>query len=131
MGANGCTTSSGRLFVMDRNSKQRYLVETGSDLCVFLLRLLPGRRECTDYTPCAANGTTILTYVWASRSMNLGLRRHFTLQFVIEDVDLPITGVDLLYHYGLLLDCRNNRLLDRVTSLCTPGLSGPLSVRSV
>jgi hypothetical protein len=47
------------------------------------------------------------------------------------DVDLPIIGVDLLSHYGLLVDCRNNRLLDEVTSLSTPGLIAPLSVPSV
>jgi hypothetical protein len=60
--ANFCTTSSGRLFVTDRTTKQRYLVDTGSDLCVFPRKLLPGRRERTDYTPYAANGTTIPTY---------------------------------------------------------------------
>jgi len=33
--ANVCTTKSGRLFFMDRNSKRRYLLQTVSDLCVF------------------------------------------------------------------------------------------------
>jgi len=33
--ANVCTTSSGHLFISDRTSKQRYLVDTRSDLCVF------------------------------------------------------------------------------------------------
>ena len=60
--ANGCTTSSGRLFIMDRNSKQRYLVDIGSDLCVFPRRLLQGHWERTDYTLYAANGTTIPIY---------------------------------------------------------------------
>ena len=63
--------------------------------------------------------------------MNLGLRRDFTWRFVIADVDLPIIGLDLLSHYGLLVDCRNNRLLDGVASLSTPGLIAPLSVLSV
>jgi hypothetical protein len=44
---------------------------------------------------------------------------------VIADVELPIIGVDLLSYYGLLVDCRNNRLLDGVTSLSTPGLNAP------
>jgi len=131
MAANVCTTSSGRLFVIDRYSKQRYLVDTGSDLCVFPRKLLLGRREHTDYTLYAANGTTIPTYGWASRSLNLGLCCDFTWCFVIVDVDLPIIGVDLLSHYGLLVDCRNNRLLDGVTSLSTPGLIAPPSVPSV
>jgi len=65
MSANVCTTSSGRLFVMDRYSKQLYLVDTGSDLCGFPRKLLPGRMERTDNTLYAANGTTILTYGWA------------------------------------------------------------------
>jgi len=106
-------------------------VDTGSDLCVFPRKLLPGRRERTDYTLYAAKGTTIPTYGWTSRSLNLGLRRDFTWRFVIADVDLPIIGVDLLSHYGLLFDCRNNRLLDGVTSLSTPGLTAPPSVPSV
>ena len=138
MVANVCTTSSGRLFVMDRNSKQRYLVDTGSNMCVYPRRLLPGHRERTDYNLYAANGTIIPTYGWASRNLNLGLHRDFTWRFVIADVDLPIIGVDLpiigvdlLSHYGLLVDCRNNRLLDGVTSLSTPGLIAPLSVPRV
>jgi len=63
--------------------------------------------------------------------LNLGLRRDFTWRFVIADVDLPIIGVDLVSHYGLLVDCRNYQLLDVVTSLCTPGLIAPPKVASV
>jgi hypothetical protein len=76
--ADVCTTSSGYLFVIDRNSKQRYLVNPGSDMCVFPTRLLPKSRERTDNTLYAANVTTIPTYGWGSRSMNLELRRDFT-----------------------------------------------------
>jgi len=131
MAAKVCTTRSGRLFVIDRYSKQRYLVDTGSDLCVFPRKLLSGRRARTDYTLYTANGTTILTYGWTSRSMNLGLRRDFPCRFVIADIDLPVIEVDLLTHYGLLVDCRYIRLLDGVTSLSTPGLTAPPSVPSV
>jgi hypothetical protein len=106
-------------------------VDTGSDLYVFPRKLLSGRRERTDYTLYAANGTTMPTYGWTSRSLNLGLRRDFTWRFVIADVQLPIIDVDLLSHLGLLVDCRNNRLLDGVISLSTPGLIAPPSVPSV
>jgi hypothetical protein len=91
-------------------------VDTGSDLCVFPRKLLPGCRELTDYTLYAANGTAIHTYGWTPRSLNKGLLRDITWRFVIADVELSIIGVDLLSHYGLLVDCRNNRLLDGVTS---------------
>ena len=50
---------------------------------------------------------------------------------MIANVDLPIIGVDLLSHYGILVDWRNNHLLEGVTSLSTPGLITPLSIRSV
>jgi len=129
--ANVCTTSSGRLFITDRVSKRRYLVDTGSDLCVFPRKFLPGRRERTDYNLYPANGTTIHTYGWISQNLNLGLRRGFVWRFVVADVQIPIIGVDLLSYYGLLIDCRNNRLLDGVTSLSTPGLTAPPSVPSV
>jgi hypothetical protein len=46
-------------------------------------------------------------------------------------VQLPITGVYLLSHYGLLVDCRNNRLLDEVTSLSRPGRKVTSSVPSM
>jgi len=129
--ANICTTSSSHLFIMDRISKQQYLVDTGSDLCVFPCKLLPGSRGRTDYTLYVANGTTIPTYEWTSHSLNLGLRSEFIWCFVIADVQVPIIGVDLFSHYGPLVDCRNNHLLNRVTSLSTPGLITPPSVPSV
>jgi hypothetical protein len=50
---------------------------------------------------------------------------------VITDVEVPIIGMDLLSYYGLLVDCRNNRLLDGVTSLSTRGLTAPAAVPSV
>ena len=101
-------------------------METESDLCVFPRKILLGRRESTDCTLYAANGTTIPTYGWTSRS----LRREFTWRFVIADMDLPIIEVDLLYHNGLLVDCRKNRMLDDVTSLSTPSLTAPSSAPS-
>jgi hypothetical protein len=84
-----------------------------------------------DYNLYAANGTTIPTYGSTSRSLDYGLRRDFMWRFVIADVQLPIIGVDLLTHYGLQVDCRDNRLLDGVTSLSTPGLTVSPSVPSV
>jgi hypothetical protein len=50
---------------------------------------------------------------------------------VIADVQLLIIGVDLLSHYGLLVNCRNNCLLNGVTLLSAPGLVTSLSVPSV
>ena len=119
MAADACSTTSGRLFITDRVSNLRFLVDTGSDLSVVPGRHVPGRKERTSYDLFTANGTPIPTYGWHTLTLNLGLRRDFTWRFVMADVQLPIIGVDLLANFKLLVDYRNNRILDGVTSLST------------
>ena len=46
-------------------------------------------------------------------------------------VELPIIGMDFLSHFNLLVDCRNNRLLDGITSLSSPGHRTKSTVLSV
>ncbi len=104
--ANVCTTISGRLFITDHVSNQRYLIHNGFDLSVFPCRLLPKRRVRIDYFLYAANGTTIPTYGWVSRSLNLGLCRDLTWHFIVAEVELHIIGVDFLSHFSLLVDFR-------------------------
>jgi hypothetical protein len=82
--------------------------------------LIPRRRERVNYDLCAANGTTIRTYGWLPLSLNLGLRKEFTWRFVVADVTQPLIAADSLSHFGLLVDCKNNRLLDAVTSFSVP-----------
>jgi predicted aspartyl protease len=127
MAADVCSTPPGRLFIIDRVSNLRFLVDTGFDLCVFPRRLIPGRRERTSYDLFTANGTPIPTYRWYTLTLNLGLRRNFTWRFVVADVHIPIIGVDLLANFSLLVDCRNDRILDGITSLSAP--AQPASTR--
>jgi hypothetical protein len=122
--ARVCSSDSGRLFITDKVSKRRFLIDTGSDLCVFPRKFLPQRGSRFDYDLCAANGTTISTYGWLPLSLNLGLRRDFTWRFVVADVSQPLIGADFLAHFGLLVDCRNNRLLDGITSMSPLGGGG-------
>jgi hypothetical protein len=49
----------------------------------------------------------------------------------MADVQIPIIGVDILAHFGLLVDCRNKRLLDGTTSPSAPGHAAPTSITSV
>jgi hypothetical protein len=92
MTADACSTPPGRLFIIDRVSNLRFLVDTGSDLCVFPRRLVPRRRERTSYDLFAANVTPLPTYGWHTLTLNLGLRRDFTWCFVLADVQIPIIG---------------------------------------
>jgi hypothetical protein len=84
-----------------------------------------------NYDLCAANGTSIQTYGWLPLSLNFGLRRDFTWRFVVADVTRPNIGVDVLPHFVLLVDCRNNRLLDGVTSLSVPAQAASALIPSV
>jgi hypothetical protein len=76
--AHVCATTTDRLFITDRISKRQFLIDTGSDLCVYPRRLIPRRKERVNYDLCAPNGTTIPTYEWLPFRLNLGLGRHFT-----------------------------------------------------
>jgi hypothetical protein len=66
-----------------------------------------------------ANGSVVHTYGWHTISLHLGLRRDFTWRFHVADVTKPIIGVDFLSHFNLLVDTRNQRLVDGITSLTT------------
>lgn len=117
MATDDCPSGNGRLFVTDRYSRTQFLVDTGSDLCVFPRSALKERRPKTKYELCAANGTVINTYGYVNFKLDLGLRREFMWRFTIADVNKPIIGVDFLSHFNLVVDIRNKRLLDNLTTL--------------
>lgn len=121
MEASVCTQGTSRLHVTDRSTKIEFLIDTGSDLCVFPRSRIRGRLIKSGYELFAAHGPTIATYGWRTLNLEFGLRRAFTWRFVIADVKKLITGVDFLSHYNLLVDTRNGRLLDGITGLHTPG----------
>jgi hypothetical protein len=50
---------------------------------------------------------------------------------VVADVQTPIIDVDLFAHFGLLVDCRNNRLLDGTTSLSSQARTAHTFIPSV
>lgn len=120
---NDCLSISSRLFITDRKTKIQYLIDTGSDLCVFPRSAVREPRIKTGYELFAANGTIIHTYGYLPLTLDLGLRRAFSWRFVVADVSKPIIGVDFLGYYNLLVDCRNQRLVDGITTLTTSAVS--------
>lgn len=120
MAADDCPSSTtGRLFVTDRHSKLQFLVDTGSDLCVFPRSALRDRRARTNFELCAANGSNIFTYGYVHLNLNLGMHRDYSWRFVVADVTKPIIGVDFLKFYNLIVDCRNKKLIDNTTSIAS------------
>lgn len=100
----------------------QFLVDTGSDLCVFPRSAVKTPCSKSKFTLTAANNSVIHTYGLTQLQLNLGLRRVFTWSFTIADISKPIIGIDFLSFYGLLVDCKNQRLIDGVTSLSVNAL---------
>lgn len=115
--ANDCLECNGRLFVTERKTKLDFLIDTGSDLCVFPKSATRDQRAKTKYELHAANNTIIATYGYIQMHLDLGLRRDYNWRFIVADVTKPIIGVDFWSHYNLLVDCRHHRLIDGLTSL--------------
>lgn len=119
MATNDCSATNGRLFVTDRRSKIKFLVDTGSDVSVYPRNCLRERRAKANYQLSAANGTIIETYGYSHFNLNLGLRRDFSWNFIVADVNKPIIGVDFLSFFNLIVDVRNKCLIDNITTLST------------
>jgi len=115
MAASGEQGTTRRLHITDRETRQDFLVDTGADLCVYPRKYIREPRTKSTYELAAANGTTIYTYGQKTLTLNLGLRRPFTWQFVIADIAKPIIGADFLSHFDLVVDLKNRRLIDQVT----------------
>jgi hypothetical protein len=84
-----CPRTSRRLFIRDKTSGIRFLVDTGADMCVFPRQLVPGRLKKSDYVLSAANGTPIATYGTRTMTLNLGLWQDFFWRFLVADVSKP------------------------------------------
>ncbi|XP_013136943.1 PREDICTED: uncharacterized protein LOC106102080, partial [Papilio polytes] len=130
MATDGCPPT-GRLFVTDRRNNTRFLVDTGSDVCVYPRATLRERRQKANFVLSAANGSDIETYGFIDLCLDLDLRRNYQWRFTVANVTKPIIGVDFLSHYNLVVDCKNHRLIDNTTTLSCIASSANNDVCSV
>jgi hypothetical protein len=93
--AHICITATGRLFITNRYSKHRFLIDTDLDFCVFPRKLIPQLRSRVNYD-LTANSTTIPTYGWLPLSFSLGLCRDFTWRFVVANITQLLIGAEFL-----------------------------------
>lgn len=131
MATSDCPAYKGRLFITDRTSNIQFLVDTGSDLCVYPRSALRERRNKTDFHLSAANGSVIDTYGFIELNLNLGLRRNFPWRFTVANVTKPIIGVDFLNFYNLIVDIRHQRLIDNTTTLSATASITNINVYSI
>lgn len=112
----GNRTTSSRLYVQDRKSKIEFLIDTGADVCVMPKRLARGYSRISETKLYAANDSVINTYGFITMILNFGLNREFRWSFLVADVNKPIIGADFLKNFGLMVDIRNRKLVDMVTT---------------
>lgn len=123
-----------RLYIVDNSTKLRFLIDTGADISVLPSSLIKHHNlKNTNHTLFAANGTRIKTFGEKRLQIDLGLRRCFDWNFVLAEVKCPIIGSDFVTHYDLLIDLKNNKLIDRLTGLtstCINAICGNYSIKS-
>ena len=100
------------LYVWDRNSGRRFLVDTGVEVSVLTATGLDTRTNEAGPSLKAANGSCIKTY--GVRSTKLRFASHqYKWNFVVADVSLPLLGADFLRANSLLVDLKGKCLVDR------------------
>ncbi|KAJ8713199.1 hypothetical protein PYW07_013569 [Mythimna separata] len=127
MADTGVQEKSHRLYITDKNSKLSFLVDTGANISV-LPRSKGQIPQPLPFQLYAANNTTIATYGEKTLTLDLNLRRPYLWKFIVADVTKPILGADFLKHHQLIVDLKNRRLIDGVTSL---KVNAPLRVSNV
>uniref|UniRef100_A0A5S6QU14 Reverse transcriptase domain-containing protein n=1 Tax=Trichuris muris TaxID=70415 RepID=A0A5S6QU14_TRIMR len=114
---------SRRLFVFDRLTRTRFLVNTGAEVSVHP-RVSPHRLSATDIQLSSANGSKIKSYGKFTLTTDFGLGRTFTWDFMCADVTQPIIGADFLFNFGLIVDLKHGKLVHRDTSASCTGIIG-------
>ncbi|GFX43937.1 retrovirus-related Pol polyprotein from transposon opus [Trichonephila clavipes] len=82
-----------RLFLLDRKSGQKFLIDSGSEICVIPPSPTMNKSPQSNFSLFAANNTKIPAYGMVRKELNLGLRRPFIWTFIIADVSSPIIGI--------------------------------------
>ena len=100
------------LYVIDRESRLRFLVDTGSEVSIITPSKLERKNQQDTFGLLMANNSQIVTNRTCSLTLNLGLRRTFRCVFMKANVCNLILGTDFVKHYGLIVDMRCRRLLD-------------------
>lgn len=98
-----------------------FLLDTGSTISLlpYKSNLMPLLRPSV-INLTAASGSSIKTYGEIDVNIDIpSLRRSFLWSFVVADVTQPILGTDFLSAHALVIDCKNNSLVDQSTNIRT------------
>ena len=122
--ANVTSTHNSLFYITNKNSGQKFLVDSGAGKSVYPPSYSDRcRGKSVEINLKAANGTTINTYGKRTISLNIGFPQTFSWEFIIADVKQPILGADFFSYHGLLIDVKRKQLIDATTYTSVPGLS--------
>lgn len=120
-----------RLLMNDKNTNYTFLIDSGSVVTVLPREFIKKNLNKQSFTLYAANTTEIGTFGEKILTLDLGLRRQFRWPFIIAAVKTPIIGADFIAHYGLLIDLKNQCLIDLVTNLTSKGVIRKTTLHSI
>lgn len=103
-------TTTKLLYLTDRLSGHRFLIDSGAEVSVIKNSLCEKRRQ-NPLTLQAVNNSTIKTFGTKTLEIDLGLTMQFTWRFIIANVKHSIIGADFLTYFNLLIDLPSKRLL--------------------
>jgi len=104
-------TNSSLLYVVDKKTKMKFLVDTGAELSVLHPNAFDKKLGSQGPSLVAANGTPIVRY--GRRKLNITLEnKSYAWVFIIAKVSKPLLGADFLRSHNLLVDLKNKCLID-------------------
>ncbi len=106
------------LYIRDRYTGNKLLVDTGAQVSVFPASARERRRQKTEPL-VAANGSKIDTFGTRAISLDFGFRK-FTWCFVLADVNRPMLGADFFCSNHLLIDAYTSHIVDATTYESAP-----------
>ena len=106
------------LYVWDRNSGHKLLVDTGAQVRVFPASAHERRSQKTELL-IAANGSMIDTFGKRTIPLDLGFCK-FTWSFVLADVKRPMLGANFFCSNHLLTDVYTSHIIDAKTYESVP-----------
>lgn len=121
-----------RLFIYDRRSHTKFLVDTGSEVSILPRKSVKNNRfSHNEWSLYAANGSSIKTFGQQLRQLDFGLGRNYSWFFIVADVTMPIIGADFLAEFHLTPNLAERKLEDRRTKQAVPCTLHPHSQSSI
>lgn len=92
------------------------MIDTGAEVSVIPQKFFKTFSIKSELTLAAANGACIYTYGTKKLRLDIGLSKLFEFDFIVASVEHPIIGADFIFKYGLLLDIRHRKLINKANS---------------